>query len=285
MYSLRLFVTLQPIYAKKGMNELVSVIMPTYNSSQFLAGSIDSILAQTYQNFELLIADDCSNDDDTVQLLRGYQEKDPRVKVFYNKEGNKGAGYTRNKCIENAQGRYIAFCDSDDRWTPDKLEKQVRFMREKCCRLSYTSYTICDDNDNDYGIFIAPKQITFGDILKDNKIGCLTAMYDVKELGKVFYMPTIRKRQDWALFMMILRQCKVAYGIEEPLAYYRVRNDSISRNKITLMKYNAKVYQEVLGYSIFRSYAFLCTFFIPTYTIKVIKRSIDSLIFRCKKNK
>ena len=174
-----------------------------------------------------------SDDDDTVQLLRGYQEKDPRVKVFYNKEGNKGAGYTRNKCIENAQGRYIAFCDSDDRWTPDKLEKQVRFMREKCCRLSYTSYTICDDNDNDYGIFIAPKQITFGDILKDNKIGCLTAMYDVKELGKVFYMPTIRKRQDWALFMMIVRQCKVAYGIEEPLAYYRVRSDSISRTQIS----------------------------------------------------
>ncbi len=83
MYSLRLFVPLQPIYAKKGMNELVSVIMPTYNSSQFLAGSIDSILAQTYQNFELLIADDCSNDDDTVQLLRGYQEKDPLPFVIH----------------------------------------------------------------------------------------------------------------------------------------------------------------------------------------------------------
>lgn len=284
MYSLHLFVPLQPICTKTDMSELVSVIMPTYNSSQFLAGSIDSILAQTYQNFELLIADDCSTDD-TTRLLMQYQAKDPRVKVFYNKEGNKGAGYTRNKCIENAQGRYIAFCDSDDRWTQDKLEKQVRFMREKCCRLSYTSYTICDDNDNDYGIFIAPKQITFGDILKDNKIGCLTAMYDVEELGKIFYMPTIRKRQDWALFMMILRQCKVAYGIEEPLAYYRVRSNSISRSKLALMKYNAKVYQEVLKYGKFKSYAFLCTFFIPTYTLKVIKRSIDSLIFRCKKKK
>ncbi len=284
MYSLHLFVPLQPICTKTDMSELVSVIMPTYNSSQFLAGSIDSILAQTYQNFELLIADDCSTDD-TTRLLMQYQAKDPRVKVFYNKEGNKGAGYTRNKCIENAQGRYIAFCDSDDRWTQDKLEKQVLFMQEKHCRLSYTSYTICDDYDNDYGIFIAPKQITFGDILKDNKIGCLTAMYDVEELGKIFYMPTIRKRQDWALFMMILRQCKVAYGIEEPLAYYRVRSNSISRSKLALMKYNAKVYQEVLKYGKFKSYAFLCFFFIPTYTLKVIKRSIDSLIFRCKKKK
>ena len=121
MYSLHLFVPLQPICTKTDMSELVSVIMPTYNSSQFLAGSIDSILAQTYQNFELLIADDCSTDD-TTRLLMQYQAKDPRVKVFYNKEGNKGAGYTRNKCIENAQGRYIAFCDSDDRWTQDKLD-------------------------------------------------------------------------------------------------------------------------------------------------------------------
>lgn len=258
--------------------------MPTYNSGQFLAGSIDSILAQTYQDFELLIADDCSTDN-TEKMLKEYQAKDSRIKVFYNTDGNKGAGFTRNKCIENAQGRYIAFCDSDDRWTPDKLEKQVAFMQEKRCRLSYTSYTICDDNDEDYGIFIAPEKITFGDILKDNKIGCLTAMYDVKELGKVFYMPTIRKRQDWALFMQILKQCIVAYGITEPLAHYRVRSGSISRSKISLMKYNAKVYEEVLGFGKMQSWAFLCLFFVPTYIAKVIKRTVDSVKFRWKKSK
>lgn len=257
--------------------------MPTYNSGQYLTGSIDSILAQTYRNFELLIADDCSTDELTLELLHKYQQQDERIKVFYNKEKNKGAGFTRNKCIENAKGRYIAFCDSDDRWTPDKLEKQVGFMQKTRCRLSYTSYIITDENDNETGIFIAPEQITFGDMLRDNKIGCLTGMYDVHELGKVFYMPTIRKRQDWALFMMILRQCKVSYGLREPLAYYRVRSNSISRNKIALMNYNAKVYQEVLGYGKLKSYAFLCFFFLPTYALKVAKRSVDSLLFRCKK--
>ena len=109
--------------------DLVSVIMPTYNAGKYLADSINSILNQSYKNLELLITDDASTDPTTLQLLQEFASKDNRVDILYLKE-NHGAGYARNKSIERAKGRYIAFCDSDDRWTTDKLEKQIAFMNE-----------------------------------------------------------------------------------------------------------------------------------------------------------
>jgi len=257
-------------------DRLVSVIMPTYNAGRFLAASIESVLAQTYSNLELVITDDGSTDEQTLETLRVYKEKDSRVRVYYNKE-NMGAGPSRNFSTRQARGRYIAFCDSDDRWMPDKLEKQLAFMQERHCRLTYASYILCDDDDREKGIFIAPQRITYAGMLRDDKIGCLTAIYDAKALGRKFYMPALRKRQDWALFVMILRQCRVAYGLKEPLAYYRLRSNSISRNKWALIRYNANVYREVLGYSRFRAYAFLFTFFLPTYALKIIKRKYDSV--------
>ncbi len=255
--------------------------MPTYNASRFLAGSVESVLNQTYTNIELIVTDDCSTDD-TVSILRKYEKKDSRVKVFLQNE-NLGAGPARNVCIKNASGRYIAFCDSDDRWFPDKLEKQIRFLQQTHCRLTYSSYILCDSNDKEKGIFIVPDRITYRGMLRDDKIGCLTAIYDAKALGRKFYLPNLRKRQDWALFIMILRQCRVAKGIKEPLAYYRLRTDSISGNKFKLIKYNARVYREVLGYSVVMSYLFLFFIFLPTYAIKMIKRHWDSLAFNMMK--
>ncbi len=264
-----------PLHNENDMSELVSVIMPTFNASTFLAQSIDSVLNQTYSNLELLITDDASTDPATIDILNNYARKDSRVKVVFLKENN-GPGYARNKSIERACGRYIAFCDSDDCWVPAKLELQVAFMKEKQCCLSYSSYYLCNENNKNCGIFIAPKSLTFSGILRDNKIGCLTAIYDTEALGTKYLMPTIRKRQDWALFMNILHSCRVAYGITEPLAYYRVRPQSVSRNKIRLINYNARVYQEILGFSIFKSYCYLLFLFMPSYTAKVLKRKIDS---------
>lgn len=255
--------------------ELVSVIMPTYNASEFLAGSIESVLNQTYRNLELLITDDSSTDTRTLELLKSYEEKDSRVKVFYQKE-NLGPGAARNVSIKNATGRYIAFCDSDDRWFPDKLERQLKLMSENNCALSCSSYILCDSYDNEQGLYIAPQRITFKDMLRDNKIGCLTAVYDVKMLGHKFFMPAIRKRQDWALFLTITRQCEFAIGIEAPLAYYRIRKGSVSYSKISLIKYNARVYQEILGFSKLKSYIYFFFLFMPAYTAKVTKRTYDS---------
>lgn len=249
--------------------------MPTYNIGKFLVDSIESVLNQTYQNIELLITDDCSSDSDTISILEQYKKKDTRVRVFYQKE-NLGSGIARNISIKNAKGRYIAFCDSDDQWFPDKLEKQIAFMKEKQCALCCSSYIRYHDNKNKKEICMASHIITFSDMLRDNKIGCLTAIYDIKRLGRKFYMPAIRKRQDWALFLTIIKSCKYAYGIKEPLAYYRIRKGSVSSNKIGLLKYNANVYKEILGFSTLKSYMYLFFLFLPTYTIKVMKRKVDN---------
>ena len=254
--------------------ELVSVIMPTFNASKYLAGSIESILSQTYTNLELLITDDCSTDD-TRNILKEFSERDKRVKVKYLKE-NSGPGVARNRSIERAKGRYIAFCDCDDRWMPDKLERQLAHMRKHDCALCSSSYLICDENDKITGVNISPSHVTLGMLKRDNKIGCLTAIYDIQRLGHKFYMPAIRKRQDWALFLNILKECQICFCITEPLAYYRQRVNSVSSNKFSLVKYNVNVYETVFGYTRLRAYLYFFLIFMPTYYAKVLKRDSDS---------
>ena len=254
--------------------ELVSVIMPTFNAGKFLADSIDSILAQTYTNLELVITDDCSTDD-TVAILQQYAEKDSRVKVEV-LETNSGAGIARNKSIERAKGRYIAFCDCDDRWFPEKLEKQLQHMTKHDCALCSSSYLICDENNEVTGINISPNHLTLSDMKRDNKIGCLTAIYDIQRLGHKYYMPAIRKRQDWALFLNILKDCQICFCVTAPLAYYRQRKESISSQKFSLVKYNVNVYQTVFGYTKLKAYLYFIFLFLPTYYCKVLKRKRDS---------
>lgn len=264
---------------------LVSVIMPTYNSSRFLAGSIESVLKQTYRHLELLIADDCSTDRTTIDILHTYAQKDSRVKVEFMTQ-NLGTGEARNNAIGRATGQYIAFCDSDDRWMPDKLERQIAFMKDKNCALCCASYIICDENNQVIGINIPPKIITYNMMKKDNKVGCLTGIYDTKILGRKYFMPTIRKRQDWALFLQIMQQCQQCYAYTyKPLAYYRKRKNSISNNKISLIKYNIAVYKNILGFNLLKSYFYFFVLFIPTYIWKTIKRIIDSRKFLKTMNK
>ncbi len=240
--------------------------MPSYNASKYIGESIDSILKQSYRNLELLITDDHSTDPETLELLQAYEKKDPRVRIFLLPE-NKGAGYARNNSIREARGRYIAFCDSDDRWFPEKLQKQISYMKQQKCCLCFSSYLVCDASGLHKGIVIAPSQLTLTDLKHDNKIGCLTAIYDTKPYGK-FFMPTIRKRQDWGLFLTIMQKCQVAYGMVEPLAFYRKTPEGLSRKKFKLIDYNAKVYQHVFGYSVLKSYLYLLFIFLPTYFTK-----------------
>ena len=254
--------------------ELVSVIMPTYNASKFLADSIESVLNQTYTNLELLITDDCSSDN-TVSILKEFAQRDKRVKVKYLRS-NVGPAIARNRSIERAKGRYIAFCDCDDRWMPNKLELQIAHMRKHDCALCSSSYLICDDDNEVTGIFISPSHITLGMLKRDNKIGCLTAIYDIKRLGHKFYMPAIRKRQDWALFLNILKECQICFCVREPLAYYRNRQNSVSSNKLSLVKYNVNVYETVFGYTCVGAYIYFSLIFMPTYFVKVLKRDSDS---------
>ena len=264
---------------KLAEDDLVSVIMPTYNESCLLADSIRSVLAQTYSNIELLITDDASSNDEVREMLLQFQREDSRVRLFF-LETNYGPGLARNISIQQAKGRFIAFCDSDDCWMPDKVEKQVAFMKERDCCLSYTTYLQRNPEGRIMGIVRCPASLTFRQLKHDNKVGCSTAMYDASKYGK-FFMPTIRRRQDWALFLSILQKCGKAYGLQVPLTYYCLREGSVSRAKrLTLVHYNASVYQQLLGYSKLKSYLYLFFIFMPTYLSKRAKIYFDSRKYR-----
>lgn len=255
-------------------NELVSIVTPTYNSSFYIGATIESILMQTYTNWELLITDDCS-DDGTLDIVRKYMKRDPRIKLYCLPK-NSGAGIARNNSIQKANGRFIAFCDSDDRWLPDKLEKQLSFMLQKECALTYTSYYLCAEDGDITGKMNCKPVVGYKDFVKDNCIGCLSAIYDSKVLGKIF-MPVIRKRQDWGLWLLIIQKCKYAYGLQEPLAIYRQRAGSVSANKFNLIKHNLRVYREVLHFSLLKSWTLFIFLFVPNYVGKKLKNKVSNI--------
>lgn len=225
------------------MKELVSIIMPNYNSAQFVVQSIESVFAQSYENWELILVDDHSTDD-SVKVVEAFISDDKRIKLIKLVK-NSGPAIARNIAIGEAKGRYIAFLDGDDLWTPDKLTKQISFMQENNIALSYTAYYHIEEKSGmTIGQINVPQKVDYPELLKQNIIGCLTAMYDTQKLGKV-YMPDILKRQDFALWLTILKKIPYAYGLDESLAYYRVRTASVSSNKILASKYNWKLYREV----------------------------------------
>ncbi len=224
------------------MNNLVSIITPSYNSSRFIAQTIESVISQAYKNWEMIIIDDCSPDNSN-EIIKEYIKKDSRIKLI-KLEKNSGPAVARNRAIQEAKGRYIAFLDADDLWYPEKLDKQIKFMNENNLSFTYCAYKLIDDEYNNLGIFIPPEKVSYNSILKTNSIGCLTAIYDAKILGKV-YMPNILKRQDYGLWLKILKQINTTKGILEPLAIYRLRKNSVSSNKLKAAKFQWKIYREV----------------------------------------
>ena len=251
---------------------LVSIITPSYNCAKYIGETIESIQAQTFTNWELLITDDCSSDD-SREVIQSYANKDQRIKLLV-LETNSGAGVARNNSIKAAKGRYIAFCDSDDRWYPDKLEKQLKFMQDNNCALSYSSYDVCNEDGSIIGYVECLKELTKSKILRDNGIGCLTAIYDSNKLGK-HYMPSMRKRQDWCLWIDIIQSAGVAKGLQQPLALYRDRANSISSNKKEMLKFNYEVYHTFLKKSPIVAWSMLMFRFMPYYFYKKIKQKSD----------
>ena len=256
------------------MSILVSIITPSYNSEQYIGQMIESIIAQTYSNWELLITDDCSTDN-SYSIIQSYADKDSRIKLF-KLSTNSGAGVARNKSIEHAKGRYIAFCDSDDWWLPNKLQIQIDFMKNNQVQMCYSSYFTCDEENSITGIVVSYKKISYKHIIKDDSIGFLTCIYDTKDIGKI-YMPSIRRRQDWALKIMLLQKCSTAYGVLQPLAYYRIRKGSLSNNKFRLVRYNVQVYKDILHYSTLRAWCVFIFIFSPNYILKKLRLRIINL--------
>lgn len=222
------------------MSELVSIIMPSYNTACFIKETVDSVLAQSYTNWELLIVDDCSTDDtdDVVAQLLG----DSRIKYIKNSE-NSGAAESRNRALREAKGKWIAFLDSDDLWEPFKLEKQIAFMKDNGYHFSYTNYIEIEENSKPNGKAVTgPKRITKSGMYNYCWMGCLTVMYDAEAIGLI-QIENIRKNNDYAMW---LKACKKAdcYLLDEVLAKYRKRSGSISNHGYTkLIKWHYRLYR------------------------------------------
>jgi glycosyltransferase involved in cell wall biosynthesis len=236
-------------------SELVSIITPSYKSERFISQTIESVLAQTYQDWEMIIVDDVSPDNSN-EIIEEYCKKDSRIKLI-KLEQNSGPAVARNRAIEEAIGRYIAFLDADDLWKPEKLEKQLVFMDENDLAFTYSSYDLIDEDGNDLGTFTTKEHINYDGMLKTCSVGCLTAIYDTQKLGKVF-MPNILKRQDYGLWLKILKEIKTTKGITESLATYRILENSVSSNKLKAAGYQWKIYKDVEKLNLFKSiYYFL----------------------------
>ena len=222
------------------MNELVSIIMPSYNTGKFIQETINSVKNQTYNNWELIIVDDGSTDN-TDEVVRAI--KDDRIKYIKNKV-NKGAAISRNIALREAKGKWIAFLESDDLWKEDKLEKQIKFMEDNNYYFSYTNYIEIDENSNFNGRKITgPQKITRIGMFNYCWPGCLTVMYDSKRIGLI-QIEDIKKNNDYAMW---LKACKKAdcYLLNEELAMYRKRTGSISNHSYkTLIKWHYKLYKD-----------------------------------------
>lgn len=244
----------------------VSIITPAFNSAGFIAQTIESILDQTFRDWEMIVVDDASTDG-TSDVVKRYSEGDGRIRLF-RLPVNSGAAAARNKAISEASGRYIAFCDSDDRWMPEKLERHLHFIEEKGAAFSYTSYLDCDEAGNLRNrVAIRPVE-TFRTVLRDCRIGCLTIIYDTQMLGGKVYLPELRNREDFAMDLKILEKCGCAYGLDEPLSIYRHRKGSLSSNKLSILRYYIVIYREQLHWSRIRSLAFLLFVFLPSTLCK-----------------
>jgi len=223
------------------MDCIVSIITPTYNCGKFIAQTIESVLDQTYLNWEMIIVDDCSTDD-TQSIVEGYDDS----RIHFNRlEKNSGAAVARNKAISLAKGRWIAFLDSDDLWSPVKLDKQLRFMMDNDIHFSYTQYEEIDEKGNCLGKIISgPTKVTKLGMISYCWPGCLTVMYDRDVIGDI-QIPDVKKNNDYAMWLKCIKKAN-CYLLKENLAKYRKRTGSISNHSyIALIKWHYKVFRLV----------------------------------------
>ena len=260
-------------------NNTVSIITPTFNSSQYIEETLASIENQTYEDWEAIIIDDNSADD-TVKVVSKFIAGKKRFSLI-KLNSNVGAASVRNKAINKASGRYIAFLDSDDVWEKTKLEKQVKFMQENDVNFCYTSYYVCDSALNPRYIRHAPTTVTYSDLLRRCRVGCLTVMLDREDLQPIS-MPEIRKRQDLGLWLKLLRlpNTKV-HGMDEPLASYRKHNKSLSSNKFRAIGYTWILYRKFENLN----FPTACYFFIRYLHSSLYEKFIQTIVKHFSRSK
>ena len=249
------------------MEELVSVIMPVHNAETFLNQSIQSVIVQAYQNWELLVIDDCSNDNSAI-VIQKFIQQDNRIKYFKTDKPSGSPILPRNIGIENAKGRYIAFLDSDDAWLPNKLETQLKMFEQyedmAICFSNYEKMT--EEGERNNRVVQAPAITTYKQLLLGNVIGCLTAVYDTQKVGKVFFKK--HSHEDYILWLDILKKGYLARNTNIVEALYRVRENSVSSNKLKTLFWQWDIYRNVENIGLFRS----CYYFM-NYAYRAYKKS------------
>lgn len=254
---------------------LVSVIMPTYNCGKYISQSIDSVIAQTITDWEIQIVDDCSTDN-TKEIIKPYLDNYPNIH-YYVLPTNGGPAVARTEAIKKANGKYVAFLDSDDLWKPNKLEKQIAFMEQNGIDFSATGYSLMDENGNDlYTALIPPNKTDYKKMIRlSNPIGNLTVIYNQEKLGK-FEVPLIKKRNDFALWLQILKKTEYCYGFDDVLSVYRIgRSGSVSNNKLKQAKYHWQLYHDIEKHGFIRSlYEVGCWAFVKGTGLGIDKRRL-----------
>lgn len=230
---------------------LVSVITAMYNSEKYIAETIQSVLSQTYQNWEMLIVDDKSTDK-SLAIAGEFAKSDARIKIFPLHKNHKLPAEPRNVATDNAGGKYIAFLDSDDTWYPEKLATQIHQMEYNQWEICFSGYMKkYEDNAGKKKCINVPAAVSYYDMLKTNSIGNLTAVYNVEKLGKL--KQANRFFEDYIMWLQVLRKGFIAHGIQKPLATYRVHSKSNSYNKFRNLKEQWSIYREIVGLNLVRS--------------------------------
>lgn len=255
---------------------LVSVIMPTHNDERYLSTSVDSVLAQTFTQWELLIIDDCSTDG-TAKLIADYCQRDNRIKSLRTERASGSPTLPRNMGIAHAQGRFIAFLDSDDQWLPTKLARQVPLLQEKTDSVMvFSNYRLMDEDGVQYRqSIVAPPTTNYQQLLKGNVIGCLTVMYDTQKTGKCFF-PSLG-HEDYALWLSMLKRGGTVYNTNTFEAVYRMKRGSVSSNKLRAMGWQWYIYTRVEQLGTLRS-----AYYFVNYAIRAVNKrwNLLELFFR-----
>lgn len=241
------------------MNETVSIIVPVYNAEKYIVETIEHVAAQTYTDWELLlVVDGCG--DASAQVIREYQKSsgESRLRIL-EREENMGAARARNKGLQEAAGRYIAYVDADDLWMPEKLEEQLRYMREKQAAFVFTGYEFANEEGVGTGKVVhVPPQISYREALKNTTIFTSTVLFDTRRIPRqLLEMPDI-KSEDTALWWKVLRNGYTAYGLDRNLVLYRRPSKSLSSNKLEAVRRIWNLYRRAEGLSVPRSMYNFC---------------------------
>ena len=250
------------------MKDLVSIIIPVYNAEKFIEDTIKTVQNQTYENWELILVNDCSTDK-SAKIIRQYAKEDKRIKLINNKINSKAA-ISRNNGILKAEGKYLCFLDADDLWDKNKIKKQVKFMKKNKCAFSFTGYEFADEfgKPNGKKVYI-PEKLNYNKALKNTTIWTSTVMFDMSKLEKEdIYMPDV-KSEDTACWWKILKKVDYAYGLNEILSYYRRTPGTLSSNKFEAIKRIWNLYRNVENLNIFKSSYCFCW-----YALRAVRRRV-----------